>query len=97
MPAYSDYNDDSEAPATKPSSGDNGKDEGDYPTAMLPKAMFGDSVNPGDSITLRVEKVDEDNVICCKDDSSGKEEKPESEPEEAPAPSGGMSSMMSDE
>jgi hypothetical protein len=99
MPHSNNYYDDSEQAPEAPDdgSGSQPEDKGEeYPTAMLPKAMFGGEVKPGDTISLKVEKVDEDNVICCKDEGTGKDEKEEVEPEESPAAPGGMSSMMED-
>ena len=68
-------------------------------TALLPRSVFGGEVNPGDYITLCVDKVDGDDVLCHKDEGKEKGEQ-QHMAEEPQNPSGdstsGMSSMMED-
>lgn len=63
---------------------------GEYATSILPKSLFpGKDLKPGDTVTLKVESVHENEVEVC-------EAKPkEAEaPAPAPAPAGEMSSLM---
>jgi hypothetical protein len=65
-------------------------------TSILPKSFFGGEVNPGDTCTVRVTAVHEDDVECEYEGSAS--EKPDDsesdEPEPAQPAEGSMASMM---
>ena len=97
------YNDGPDsAPEQSENSAPDKDSDGDSQTALLPRSIFGGDVNPGDYITLCVEKVDGDDVLCRKDEGGKDKEKeePQHMAEEPQNPSGdstsGMSSMLSD-
>ena len=67
-------------------------------TSILPKSFFGHEVKPGDTCTVRVTAVHEDDVECEYEDSGSEKpddkEAPEEESEPAQPAEGSMSSMM---
>lgn len=99
MPATSEdyFSDGDSTPAAAPKSKADDQDS-EGPVAVLRKEIFGGEVNPGDQITLKVDKVDEGNVLCSKMEENPEED--EQPPAEAPETSGGgggeMSSMLED-
>lgn len=69
-------------------------------TALLPKSLFGGKeLKPGDTVTLKVSQVHEDEVAVEMSGDSEPAEQPQEQPQpaEAPAPGGGggMASMLS--
>lgn len=76
--------------------------QGSEKTSILPKSFFGGEVKPGDTCTVRVTAVHENDVECEYEGSEG--EKPEDEDEDEPATEeqpepaqpaeGSMASMM---
>jgi hypothetical protein len=99
MPSTSNDYDDS--PDAAPAPPDDSKAQDESPTALLPKAIFGGEVKPGDTITLQVQQVDENDVICSKAESPENDEnRPGAEDDsgdmEPPAGGNSMQSMLTD-
>ena len=75
--------------------------QGSEKTSILPKSFFGGEVKPGDTCTVRVTAVHEDDVECeyegsgeQKPDDEQEDEAPSDEPEPAQPAEGSMASMM---
>ena len=71
----------------------------DSKTSILPKSFFGGEVKPGDTCTVRVEAVHEDDVECSYEGSASEkpdneDDEPSNEPEPAQPAEGSMASMM---
>ena len=98
MPANSeDYYDDSPAPAAAAGGDKPEAKEGDEggKTFIVPKSAFGGrDIKPGDKCDIEVKAVHENDVECapCEGHEEGGDEGAEAPP--APAPEGGMSSLM---
>lgn len=83
MPDYNDYGDageDSTAPSEAQGMDDDegegdeeDKDESNQ-SALLPRSMLGKDLKPGDTITLKVDQIFEDEIMVCPVDSKEKED-----------------------
>lgn len=98
MPGQDYYNDDdAQAPESQPQEDSSMADD---QTTIIPRSLFGqDDVKPGDTINLKVEKVDQDEVVVSKaeQDEDQQPEEPQHMNDEGPqAPPGSMGSMMDD-
>lgn len=68
-------------------------------TALVPKGVFGSEPKVGDTITLKVVRVEGDEVVCQKADGGDEEEQappPDEGGDQSPSAPGGLSSMLSD-
>lgn len=54
------------------------QEQGEAETTVVPKAFFGEEVKPGDTCTIRVESVGENEVVVTYEGEPGKEEGQES-------------------
>lgn len=81
---YSDNDEQEQAPAAATPDDKSREGKGDdYQTALLPKRIFGHTVKPGDTISLKVESVEEDDVVVCPaDGDSQKTPEQEESPED---------------
>jgi hypothetical protein len=70
----------------------------DSKTSILPKSFFGGEVNPGDTCTVRVTAVHEDDVECEYEGTSKEKPDDEGDPSDEPEPAqpaeGSMASML---